>query len=237
MKLEHLSFLATHLQKSSDDRLGPLMRVNGMGDDTDPLRIAVVLRHLDMADETTPDQAHSQTAQVLAVLDSSLSLGVQNDLRKEKGNLPGALREVLLTANVAALNTHSYYSAGVAFITHKHIALAGIGDVKAWLYNKEQVRVIMEPAVISPLDESNSAGLLTSALGVGFDATRIQSCQVEVEVDQFVIIGLKAELPQLSEKLYLDHERDHIVPAQLLSLILTKLQVQPPFLAVVGKIE
>lgn len=204
----HPANLAIHLDDSGPSC--PLWHAVGTGSAGDPLRVALLVRHSDMADEATPDEARHQAEQVLAALAAALAAGDS-----------GRLAEALVETQPTALATGTYYSCLLAVLAGGHLAVAGVGKVGARLWGEELPRTLLAPTVLPGVP-----GVLTSALGLGFDPQAVATGGAELAAGRLAVLAAGAAEMRLPEPASL------LSPAELLRRIQEVETPAAPLLAV-----
>jgi hypothetical protein len=180
-----------------------LVRTSGQGSRTEPLRLASVLRHADWADEAGPPEVLVQVRQVLDALWVGL-VGV--DLGRElTDSLVDELRTLIKGANPVATAAGTYFSGAVIVLSGSQLAIAAIGDVEASRWHRGLSRTLLQASVQRMHDRPSDAGLLTAALGLGFNPNAISSSVHRMAPDEFAVLLVGARLAD---------EVDHDPPAQ-----------------------
>jgi hypothetical protein len=149
----------------------PFLCMTGAGTPGLPLRLVLLLRHTDMADETSMADAQRQTTEVAYTLDCALC-----QLTIEERPVAIELKDVFRTANAAATRTGTYYSAIIALLVGDQLLAAGIGRATLRVQCADQVDELIQPTTQSLTPERQQGGLLKAALGVGFSDSAIQTC-------------------------------------------------------------
>ncbi|HEX5734716.1 MAG TPA: hypothetical protein VF131_17930 [Blastocatellia bacterium] len=211
------------------------MRVNGIGTSDEPLRLASIVRHPDMADESTLDEALLQTRQVVDALESALSAIKMDELISSTLDTSEELKQVLQVGDSTALHTGSYYSAGAAILAGTRLIIAGIGRIKVWLWSEQTLQVLIEPTVMLIPESPDASSILTSTIGIGFTRDKVQFAEAQLESDQLVVLEMGIDLLQVPES---SGQEGKITSARsLLDRIERELQIKPPLIAVIGPME
>jgi len=183
--------IAASLSNPADGPARAAVRVSGEGTESNPLRFAAVLRHADMADESSAAKRTSQTEDCIERLNRELDEVVK--LRPANLNV-SRLKHILVTSNEAAKPMETYYSAIVGVRIGERMALAGIGHVAAWLFSQGECRTLITPTIMPIDNETSGPRVLTSALGVGFRPEGIQQSETRLEPKDFAAIAFQADL-------------------------------------------
>lgn len=202
------------------------IRVQGSGIKTDPLLLAAVLRHADIADESSGSKRVKDTGLALSALATSL---FQYEYDFERGGKPSifALRKVFESANITVSQTDAYYSAAIAAKVGSSIAILSIGHTRVWKYREMAFESIVEPNVVSSDDLLDSSLLLTSALGLGFESEKIKGVELELDRGEFLLLVMNTNLRiDKDQPFVLDLTQD------FLGQLIDKFHTQPMMLAI-----
>lgn len=159
------------------------VRTAGAGTDRNPARLVLLHRHADMADETPAAEAQTdvergadEVANILARVDAQPATS--------------ALASVVEKAHNVLQGSGTYYSVLVAIVDTSRVIAAGIGSVNLQLWTSEGA----EPVLHSTTVAVGSIHVLSSALGLGFDAEQIQTASLSLNAGDRIIAGVHADM-------------------------------------------
>jgi hypothetical protein len=206
----------------------PLISYKGEGTSEDPFRLVMLLRHADMADESTHEQARSLALQAINILDVAVSR-VSIDLGVSSRGAIAGLKEALRTTSLKA-QADTYYSAVVAILYGRRLIAAGIGHVNLWRWQQSAFSDLMQPTLAPLPPEASKSFILSSALGVGFDPESVQSCDISLDISDYAVIAIQS-LQSLTDEYLLDGGQS---TSDWLNKLVDWYQTKPTLLAVVG---
>lgn len=221
--------LAAYVAEATPEGLCPYFHRSGIGTLMDPLRLVMVLRHPDMGDEATFTEACTRTEEVGDALASVLAAELTSSTRYTLDQL----EHVLSLGQKEAEKTDDYYSAGATVLIDKQLVIVGIGRMKVWLWRKGTLSVLMEPTVMSIPERPNLAGVLTAALGIGFVSNKVQSCELQLEADDLVVLVGSGFSQQLNPDVF-DQAKDIISAEELLHFLKDRSEKKPSLIAILG---
>jgi hypothetical protein len=168
----------------------PFLSMTGAGTQDLPLQLVLVLRHADMADETSIAAARVQTTEVAHALDHALSqLSAAEMLKTIR------LTDVLCTAHTVAVQTGTYYSAIAAVLVGDRLLAAGIGCTMLQVQRAERVDELLQPTTQNLTLSNEEGGLLRAALGIGFSEIEVHTCDTNLGASDGVILMVGAAYP------------------------------------------
>jgi hypothetical protein len=227
----HSEKIAAFAAEPTITGLCPYIRAEGIGTASEPLRIACLLRHADMADESTLDEAYSQAMEVgNSLYERLLTIRTLNGL--DDIQIMSQLEAALTSANEDAVKTGTYYSVAAGLVAGGRLVAVGLGHVKIWLLHDGEFSVLLEPTVMPVSEQRPDNVVLTAALGKGFSAKKISRCNVQLAPDHYAVLGMRTDLTA-------DPNSNGVVRAKTSSLadLLTEIERQmrpkPPLTAIV----
>ena len=84
--------------------------------------------------------------------------------------------------------TDAYYSAVAMAMGGGRARIAAIGDASVWLLSRDGITAVARPTVVDAQRETTR--ILSAALGIGFDAARIEASDVEVQNETRLVLAL-----------------------------------------------
>ncbi|HZS49102.1 MAG TPA: hypothetical protein VFC63_28805 [Blastocatellia bacterium] len=226
------SRLAVSVIEPSGDSIKRAFHLSsGVGTSDSPLRTVLILRHNDLADESTfqeADEKIQKTADELADALSQVIIETSNSSEKTLSNLIG----VLEIGNMAA-KADTYYSAIVALLAGKHFVASGIGNVSLCSYRKGKAERLISPSITQFGDSGSHINLMGAALGIGFSANKVRSCALQLAPSEIVVLGAEMQV-DCDSLLDVEDLQDCPSLSILLRRILNHLAICPPLLAVIS---
>ncbi|TKD02732.1 hypothetical protein [Polyangium fumosum] len=215
-KETHLGRLVASAASIPDSGYCSSMSAVGAGTTADPLRIALLVRTVDWADEeTTPETSRSNTARVHAALEGALATSTA----------PEALR----AAQAVAASTQDFFSGCAAVVAGRQVRIAAIGYVRAWRLRGGRYDVLIEPN-IRPANPSPGASVgMLASLGSIESLDQARLAEVVLEPSDLVLITMGGELEEMPEA----RPSEAITPEVLLGRT-RPIGMSPAILVVVG---
>jgi hypothetical protein len=204
-----------------------LISHDGIGTSDVPLRVSAILRHADMADESTSEEAYERALRISNDMHQALCETLWNE-----SSSVIELKDLLTTISRNA-QADTYYSAAVAILSTKRFVAAGIGNVGIWRCSEKVSGSLIKPSIIRFPARSGKLSILSGALGIGFAPEKIQTCDVSLESGYAVLALQPADLDdQPLPKIEYIHSSN-----EALQDIVGRLQRKPALLAVIGPVE
>ena len=212
--------------------LCPYIRAEGLGTVSEPLRLAFLLRHPDMADSSTPEEAYAQTIEVgKALYDRLLTTQIVDEADQSPASM-SQLEAVLAKANEDAVKTGTYYSVAAGIVGGGRLIAVGLGHVKFWLLHDKKFSVLLEPTVMRVAEQRPDAVVLTATLGKGFGLEKIRRCDVQLAPQQYVVLGMQTDLTPDADASAIIRAQNLSSLAELLTEIERQMRPQPPLTAI-----
>lgn len=158
-----------------------------------PARFTILVRHHDWADDRSISDAQAETEHVFKALDGNFAR-----LASESLSIM-ALSEVLTRTNQIAATFDSCFSAVVGLLG-THLALAAVGDVSVHSVRNANSTDLVSPAVLRLPGRSSRPIALTACLGRTFAPESVQSCDVDLEHTQAVIVAVDGQQASIQQK-------------------------------------
>lgn len=188
-KRTSLGRLAASVASLPDSGYCSLMSAAGAGTTVDPLRIALLVRTVDWADEeTTPDAARRSTAHVHAALEGGFTTSTPFVAAVE-----GALR----SAQAATASTQDYFSACAALLSGRQVTIAALGYVRAWLVRGDVFSALIEPHIRPPNPRPGASVGLLASIGAGDSLDQTRFAEVVLGPGDAVLITMSGELDEM----------------------------------------
>ena len=207
----------------------PVISHNGIGTRESPLRLTMILRHADMADESTPQEAHERAWGTSRIIDEALSQVPFDE--SSSGEVVLKLKELLGKVRFTA-QTDTYYSAAVTILGGGRFVAAGTGHVNLWRWSEGILTGLIRPSIIKLAQPSSKGYILASALGLGFAPEKVQTCDVSLEPLDHLVLALEC-VQDLDDQHRISLESIYS-SRELLNEVTTQIQVKPALLAVIG---
>ncbi len=228
--------LATYFEEPGETGSCPLVKADGRGTRDEPLRLSLVMCHAVMGSEEPAGFALAQesladTSSVLDVLHHGLSsLEIHGDEPPTQDAL-SLMKQVLEDANATALGTDKFYSAAAAILSGRRLVVVGVGHVTIWSWRGGAFVEELSPTIMPVTGLPQAQALLTAALGLGFDSSKVQACEILLESGEFVAFAVEAEMAQASDSSARRAGLSEETSEELLNFVASQFD-HPPLLAV-----
>lgn len=154
-----------------------------------PLLLALLVRHADMADEATPEQAMSQIELIFGhLLESLKSIAMPCTSTH-------SLSTVLMSAQASARESGTYFSAMVAQVSDQWVCASGIGIAAV---HPSLSAVTIRRGTLDSNRNHLKTSWVDSALGIGFNPKKIRTFVQSIPVATPIsfAVGDAVYLPQ-----------------------------------------